>query len=119
MRNKYIVAIVSVAFSLIVSCSKDDSDTTPGGNSIDCSGAPKTFSGDVNPLVQSVCNQPACHASGSTNGPGPLTNYTQVFNARALIRTAISTGFMPQNTSFTAAQKAAFVCWIDSGAPNN
>ncbi len=119
MRIKYIVAIALSACFLFISCSKDGSDPPPGGNPIDCSGTPKTFSGDVNPLVQSVCSQPACHASGSTNGPGPLTNYTQVFNARSVIRSAISSGFMPQDRTFTTAQKAAFICWIDSGAPNN
>ena len=119
MRIKYIVALVLCTCVFIMSCSKDGSDPNPGNNTIDCSGAPKTFSGDVNPLVQSVCNQPACHASGSTNGPGPLTNYTQVFNARSVIRSAISSGFMPQDRTFSAAQKSAFICWIDSGAPNN
>ena len=119
MRIKCIVTVALFSIFLAWSCSKEGTDQNPGNNSIDCSGAPKTFSGDVNPLVQSVCNMAACHASGSTNGPGPLTNYTQVFNARAQIRSAISSGFMPQDRTFTAAQKSAFVCWIDSGAPNN
>jgi hypothetical protein len=119
MRNKCIVTVVLFSFLFISSCSKNGSETTRGGNTIDCNGAPKTFSRDVNPLVQSVCNQSSCHASGSTNGPGPLTNYTQVFNARSVIRSAISSGFMPQDRTFSAAQKAAFICWIDNGAPNN
>ena len=120
MRIKWIVTVVLFSFFFISSCSKEGSDDdNPGNGNIDCSGAPKTFSGDVNPLVQSVCNMPSCHASGSTNGPGPLTNYTQVFNARAAIRSAISSGFMPQDRTFTSAQRSAFVCWIDNGAPNN
>ena len=119
MRLKCIVTVVLFSFFIITSCSKEGSDGNPNNNNIDCSGAAKTFSGDVNPLVQSVCNTPSCHASGSTNGPGPLTNYTQVFNARAAIRSAISSGFMPQDRTFTSAQKSAFVCWIDSGAPDN
>ena len=120
MRHKWIVTVLLTFLLFIWSCSKEGEDENPGNNnSIDCSGAPKTFSGDVNPLVQSVCNTPACHASGSTNGPGALTNYTQVFNARAQIRSAISSGFMPQDRTFTAAQRSAFICWIDNGAPNN
>ena len=121
MRIYCIVTVVLFSVIVISSCSKGDSDDPPNNNNnnIDCTGSPKTFSGDVNPLVQSVCNTPACHVSGSTNGPGPLTNYTQVFNARAQIRSAISSGFMPQDRTFTAAQKSAFICWIDNGAPNN
>ena len=119
MRVKCIVTVLLVSFIVVSSCSKEGSDSNPTNNNIDCSGAPKTFSGDVNPLVQSVCNMPSCHASGSTNGPGPLTNYTQVFNARTQIRSAISSGFMPQDRTFTSAQKSAFICWIDNGAQDN
>jgi hypothetical protein len=121
MKKTYVhVALVAVML-FVLSCSKSGSDTgtTNGGNNIDCSGAAKTFAGDANPLIQSVCNQPSCHASGSTNGPGPLTNYSQVFNARIAIRNAVASGFMPRNTTFSAAQKAAIVCWIDNGALNN
>jgi len=119
MRIKCIITAFLVCLFAITSCSKEGSDNNPSNSNIDCSGAPKTFSGDVNPLVQSVCNMPSCHASGSTNGPGPITNYTQVFNARAQIRSAISSGFMPQDRTFTTAQKSAFICWIDSGAQDN
>lgn len=119
MKRRYLVQLPLLIMFIAVSCSKNDSDTGSGNNNIDCSGTPKTFSGDANPLIQGVCNQPSCHASGSTNGPGPLTNYTQVFNAKGAIRSAVASGSMPRNTTFTAAQKAAIVCWIDSGAPNN
>jgi len=108
--------LTSVLF--IVSCSKSGSDPdTPPATS--CTGAAKTFSLDVNPIIQTYCNQASCHASGSTNGPGPLTNYSQVYSARAVIRNAVATGLMPKNTTLSTAQKNAVVCWIDSGAPNN
>ena len=119
MRIKCFVTVLLVSLFVISSCSKKGSDTNPNNNNIDCSGAPKTFTVDVNPLVQGVCNMPSCHARGSTNGPGPLTNYTQVFNARAQIRSAISSGFMPQDRTFNSAQKSAFICWIDNGAQDN
>ena len=102
---------------LVVSCSKSGSggdDTT-----VTCEGTAKTFVTDVNPIIQSFCNQPGCHANGSSNGPGPLTNYAQVFNAKSAIRSAVSSGFMPRNATLSAAQKMAIICWIDSGAPNN
>jgi len=107
----------ALALLFFVSCSKSRSDT--GTPAIICDGTLKTFVTDVNPLIQSFCNQPNCHTSGSSNGPGPLTNYTQVFNARSAIRGSVASGIMPQNTTLTIAQKTAIICWIDSGAPNN
>lgn len=99
----------------IISCEKDK----PNNNDLDCSYVPKTFATDANPLIQTFCNQAACHEPGSTNGPGPLTNYTQIFNARIAIRDAVANNLMPQNTTLTTAQKNTILCWIDSGAPNN
>lgn len=104
------------AVVLFFACSKKGSDTPAP---LDCTSVPKTFSADVNPIIQSSCNTFSCHEPASSNGPGPLTNYTQVFNARTAIRQAIASGFMPRNGSLTTAQKNAILCWIDSGAPNN
>lgn len=108
----YISAIVLIVFS----CSKDSG----GSKALDCSTVTnKAFAADVNPIIQSTCNVPSCHAAGSVNGPGPLTNYAQVFSARSQIREAIRTGLMPQGGSLSAAQRNSIICWIDSGAPNN
>jgi hypothetical protein len=109
------LAILSVLF--VLSCSKSNSPANE--NPISCDGVDKTFSANVNPLIQTFCNQAGCHNTGSINGPGPLTNYTQVFNARSDIRAAVKSGLMPQNTTLTATQKNSILCWIDSGAPNN
>jgi len=100
---------------LVFACSKNTS-----GFTADCSGATKSFATDVNPIIQSSCaTNPGCHASGSVNGPGALTTYSQIFNARSDIRSAVSLGTMPQNGSLTTAQKKSIICWIDNGAPNN
>lgn len=120
----YTLFITSVCLLFTIACSKSSStagNSSTGGTTgtLDCSSVPKSFTTDVNPIVQSFCNAPGCHAAGSTNGPGPLTNYTQVFNARASIRPAIASGLMPQGSSLTTAQKNSFLCWIDSGAPEN
>lgn len=119
MKKTVATALALAVMSFVISCSKSDDQpgSNPPGNA--CDGVPKTFSADVNPLVQTFCNQSGCHATGSTNGPGPLTNYSQVFNNRAAIREAVQSGIMPQNTTLTAAQKKIIICWIDSGAPNN
>jgi len=122
-----ILFIIAVSFAMVTACSKSGGTGNGnggggggGGSTVNCSTvANKAFAADVNPIIQSSCNVPNCHQTGSTNGPGALTNYTQVFNARALIRSAVNSGLMPQGSMLTTAQKNSIICWIDSGAPNN
>lgn len=130
---KKTISILIIISYIIISCSKgggngDDGSNNMngggggnggGGSTLDCTSVPKSFVTDVNPIVQSFCNMASCHNSGSTNGPGPLTNYTQVFNARTQIRSAVSSGNMPQNATLSLAQKNSIICWIDSGAADN
>lgn len=99
---------------LYLSCKKDSV------SNVDCSTVSnKAFAADVNPIIQSSCNVVGCHAAGSGNGPGALTNYTEVFNARSRVRSAISSGTMPQGGSLSTSQRHSIICWIDNGAPNN
>lgn len=116
MRNSTIVLIPLLTFLLIIIACTKKSEPQPDP----CAAVTnKQFVSDVNPIIQTYCNQPACHDAGSTNGPGPLTNYTQIFNARAAIKDQVAAGLMPQNTSLTTAQRNTIVCWINSGSPNN
>ncbi|NOT50624.1 MAG: hypothetical protein HOP10_05045 [Chitinophagaceae bacterium] len=116
-RTKAMIAVIAITGTYFISCSKDGGGGTPA---LDCSTVTnKAFAANINPIVQSTCNVASCHAAGSTNGPGPLTTYTEVFNARVAIRAAVSSGTMPQGSTLTASQKNSIVCWIDSGAPNN
>ncbi|MGZ8541262.1 MAG: hypothetical protein ACXWV6_11475 [Chitinophagaceae bacterium] len=117
MKKRYLLLSLIVSVSLFISCSKSSSET--GGSTINCGTTATTFSMDVNPLIQTFCNQPSCHNNGSSNGPGPLTNHAQVFNAKSNIRGAVLSGLMPKNTTLSTAQKNAIICWIDSGALNN
>jgi hypothetical protein len=111
------IAIVIIGF--IAACSKDPG-ADPGNNSIDCSGAAKTFSTDVSPIIQHSCATSAsCHGNGSLNGPGALTNYTQISNASTDIKNVVLSGRMPLNSSLSIQEKSAIVCWVNSGAPNN
>ncbi|HEX4875299.1 MAG TPA: hypothetical protein VFV31_01425 [Chitinophagaceae bacterium] len=112
-----VIATITFIVFITVSCSKDKDNN--GGSSLDCSTVAKSFATDVNPVIQASCNVAGCHATGSGNGPGALTNYTQVFNARTAIRSSVSSGRMPQGSSLSTAQKNSILCWIDSGAPNN
>lgn len=132
---KKALIICTSTFMLLLffeSCSKSSGGGTGGGGTggggtgggggftVNCSTVTnKAFAADVSPIVQSVCAVSGCHAAGSTNGPGSLTNYTEVFNARTRIRTAIQNGSMPQGTTLSNAQRGSIICWIDNGAPNN
>ncbi len=115
MKKAFLLVVPFYLILVTISCSKENT----GGNNNNCNAVPKAFAADVNPIIQTFCNQAACHNPGSVNGPGPLTNYTEVFNARTNIRAQVQAGLMPQNTTLTAAQKNTIICWIDSGAPNN
>jgi hypothetical protein len=119
MRKVFIyISVIILAVALMASCSKNGTVVQP--TTLDCSTVTnKDFTADVNPIIQSFCNQQGCHDVASINGPGPLTNYSQVFNARSAVRSAIQSGLMPQNTTLSTAQKNSILCWIDGGAPNN
>ena len=121
--SKVSILIVSSVFilSVFISCTKDGGSGGGGsGGNLDCNTVSnKAFGADVNPIIQNSCNLSGCHASGSFNGPGAITNYNQVFNNRTAIRAAVASGNMPKNATLSTAQKNAILCWIDGGAPNN
>jgi hypothetical protein len=113
------IASVFILFVFIsISCSKSGSGG--GGTSLDCNTvANKAFAADVSPTIQSSCAIATCHDATSTNGPGPLLNYTQVFNARTTIQSSVSAGTMPKTGTISTSQKNSILCWIQGGAPNN
>jgi hypothetical protein len=116
MKTWLIIAfLIALTTSPIISCTKAEDES----KSLECDNVPKDFTKDVNPIIQTYCNQATCHDAGSTNGPGPLTNYTEVYNVRDRIRGQVEAGLMPQNTTLTTAQKNTIICWIHSGAPEN
>ena len=104
-----------VALLIFINACSKKPEFTP-----DCSGPAKSFATDVSPVFQTSCAiNSGCHAAGSGNGPGPLVNYSQIFNAKGAIRPEVATGHMPLNATLTETQKNAILCWIDNGAPNN
>lgn len=122
------ITITCLAFFItivaLVACSKGGSTTTGGGGgttkTFSCAGITPKFAADVQPILTTVCSiNSNCHAAGSTNSGGPFTSYAEVFAKRSNIRAAILAGTMPQTGSISQAQVNAFICWIDSGAPNN
>jgi hypothetical protein len=108
---------------VFTACSK--SDSTPGGGggggiTFSCAGISPKFAADVQPIVTSLCATSSnCHASGSTNSGGVISNYAEVNAKKSNIRSQILSGAMPKSGIISQAQINAVICWIDSGAPNN
>ena len=120
--QKALIILLAILTTIIIisSCSKDGGGSGGGNFTVDCNTVTnKSFAADVNPIIQGSCAQSGCHAAGSINGPGPLTNHAQVAAAAAQVRSAVAAGRMPQNGSLSTSQKNSIICWIDSGAPNN
>ncbi|HEX7903976.1 MAG TPA: hypothetical protein VF487_08870 [Chitinophagaceae bacterium] len=112
MKRIFVIAIVT---ALLFACSKN-----PETASVDCSGPVKSFGANANPVIQTFCATGSnCHGAGSSNGPGPLLNYSQVFNARSDIQEAVLSGHMPPDRGLSATEKAAIICWIRNGALND
>jgi hypothetical protein len=108
------LSVIIAVFAFLYACKKHKDDP------VDCSGPAKSFAADVSPVIQASCaNSAGCHEAGSNNGPGPLLNYTQVFNDRSEIREVVASRHMPLNGRLADWERNAIVCWIDSGAPNN
>ena len=125
---KKTILVIIAAFFIIASCSKSGTGGGGGngggggggGGSVNCTGVASAFAANVNPIIQSTCATDAtCHGSGSLNGPGPLLTHSQIFSARAAIKTSVANGTMPKTGSLTAAQKNSIICWVDAGGPNN
>jgi hypothetical protein len=125
MKKTFVIILfIFSSAAFFIACSKSGT-TTPGGGTgvgitFSCAGISPKFSTDVQPILTSVCSiNSNCHATGTTNSGGPFTTHAEVFAKNSNIRAAILSGRMPQSGTITQAQINAFICWIDSGAPNN
>ena len=118
MRKKIAGSFIAILFA-ISGCYYDKEELLyPGGNS--CQTSATKFAAHVNPIIQSKCaTTPDCHAAGSSNSGGALTDYNKIKNMSAVIRGQVISGLMPKTGSLSAAEKQSIICWIDSGAPNN
>jgi hypothetical protein len=118
--KKSILFVAIITSVSVFSCKKEkgSSGGGPDGTALDC-GTVK-FATTILPLITSRCATAGCHDAASSNGPGPLTNYAQVFASRVQISSAVNANRMPQTGApLTSTQKLQITCWIDAGAPNN
>ncbi|HJS52880.1 MAG TPA: hypothetical protein VJ765_00010 [Chitinophagaceae bacterium] len=115
--NKISVTVALFSSGLIFGCSYNK-DMLP--QQTDCIAINARFSADIQPVIQSSCAaNPACHGSGSVNGPGALLTYNQVQAAASMIKVAVETRRMPLGSSLNQAEINKISCWVNSGAPNN
>lgn len=116
MKRKLLFIICGIVF--FSSCYYDKEEVLyPDG--LNCGTVPARFTTNVSPIIQTRCAIAGCHAAGSTNGVGPLTNYTLIKNAAVQIKAAVISGFMPQNSTLSAVEIKTISCWVDAGAPEN
>jgi hypothetical protein len=113
---KKIAGVLTGSMLLFYGCYNDKEEILYGAS---CDGDTPSFVTNVTPIIQSSCAVTGCHATGSTNGPGPLTTYSQIKNAAAGIKSAVVSRFMPKDASLTSGQIKSISCWVDAGAPNN
>lgn len=115
--KKSISVTVLCSVLLFFGCKKEKADEG-NGDTVDCSKI--TFAASIQPLISTRCATSGCHDISSSNGPGPLTNYIQIFTSRNFIITAVTSNRMPlTGPPLTASEKAILKCWVDAGAPNN
>lgn len=114
----FITTLISIIF-FINSCSKGSGGNNPAPAD-PCLGLSFRFAADVQPIINNSCaTSSSCHAAGSVNSGGPLTDYNLIFAKRSNIKFQIENGLMPKGGSLTTDQKNKIICWINSGAPNN
>ena len=104
---------------IAIACSKGGDAVTSPTTTVDCSVIDSRYGAVVSVIIQNSCATSGCHNAGSFNGPGPLTNYTQVKAAASAINSSVAAGTMPKGSSLSVAQKNAIACWVSSGALNN
>ena len=114
--KKYIyLSFILTLTVLLNACSKGG-----GSGSDPCNGLSFKFSTDVQPIINTTCAiNSSCHATGSTNSGGPLTDHGKILAKTSQIKFQVENGLMPKTGSLTTTEKNKIICWINSGAPNN
>ena len=116
------MSILIIITVIALACSKGgDAVTTPPPptTTVDCGTVDSRYGTVVSVIIQNSCAISGCHNAGSTNGPGPLTNFTQVKAASSQVAGSVAAGSMPKGSVLSTAQKNAIACWVSSGALNN
>jgi len=101
--------LLSLIFFSCKKTSVSQSDTIPCDPAI-------SYSGKVKAIFVTNCAASGCHDG---NNLASLAEYNTARDAAQQIKSAVSRGLMPLYASLSATDKAAIICWIDSGTKNN
>ena len=101
---KTLLYVTLAIAALSTACKKDSKTFTP-----DCSGAAKSYSANVEPIIVASCA--SCH--------NEYLDYINVKNDSKAIRSTIIDGSMPEKETLSTEHKNTIVCWIDNGCLDN
>ncbi len=85
-----------------------------------CDTANVTWSGTIQPLVQSSCAIPGCHVPGSQSPD--LSNHSAVQANAAAVKGVIVDGapfYMPPSGRLPACDQQKVALWVAAGSPQN
>lgn len=109
--------VMMAAMVFVFGCGSEND--TEKETAISCSGVSLSYTSDAAPVILASCAKSGCHGSGSTNGPGALLTYSEVFRSRNEIYDAVQNGSMPRDTPLSTNEKSIILCWIENGASDN
>lgn len=119
MKKKLFIPCL-ILIVIVWACSKNNDTEPEPPDDIDCTTVSSSFSTDVFPIISSNCaTSSACHGPGSDEGPGELTNYTQIRGSASAVRSAVVSESMPPGRPLSQEDKDAISCWVSKGSPND
>lgn len=120
MRKLIIIAVVSMFYLIMASCSKRQAEEIQPD--IPVPGPPVStvsYATFVAPLLQSRCA--GCHGAGrSAAGIWTFNGHASVVSSAARIRSSVLVNkTMPRGGTLSAAELTSLQTWFDNGLPNN
>lgn len=121
-RRRYLPALALPVFLLVDGCYYDVEEELYPDTICDTTGV--TFSGTIQPLMQSYCAVPTCHVTVGGNGMGDLSDHAGVMlkvdDGSFADRLFVQRDMPPAgNTQLRACDLEKIQVWLNAGAPNN
>jgi hypothetical protein len=103
----------------VSTCPTPPSESCPWGDAAAPDGGIPSFTGDVNPIIQSRCN--TCHATGNDAGIWPFSTYQEVWDWQRLIAADLVHCTMPPvgAASLTPEERSTLFNWLYCGTPKD
>jgi len=130
-RSKFIANLFAVVILIVLAgCTADKLPQPQSGEEDDCGAAPKTFTRDIQPIINRSCAYAGCHLDGSA--PGRFDNYAGLlsrlqngqFQRRVIELKDDPVRGMPPNFApegrpkdLTEEELRQIQCWLEDGFP--